>query len=63
TRFARRPATGERPPDDAELLADGIIALAERWLYHNDAPAQNSDPAASNLYQARGSHEALIRGA
>jgi AcrR family transcriptional regulator len=41
-----RDATrGYRPPDDPQLLADGIVALAERWFYHGGDPAMNPDPA------------------
>ena len=36
---------GYRPPAEPQLLADGIVALGERWLYHGGDPAMNPDPA------------------
>lgn len=36
---------GYAPPDDPSVLADGIVALGERWLYHAGDPAMNPDPA------------------
>ena len=34
-----------RPPADPAILADGIVALGERFLYHGGDPAMNPDPA------------------
>jgi AcrR family transcriptional regulator len=34
-----------RPPGSPELLADGIITLAERYLHNGGDPALNPDPA------------------
>lgn len=36
---------GYRPPDEPALLADGIVSIAERFLYHGGDPAANPDPA------------------
>jgi AcrR family transcriptional regulator len=33
-----------RPPDDPELLAEGIVTLGERFLYHGGATEANPDP-------------------
>jgi AcrR family transcriptional regulator len=41
----REAAGGYRPPTDPQVLADGIVALGERWLYHGGDPALNPDPA------------------
>ena len=41
----RAAEQGYAPPDDPDLLADGIVALGERWLYHAGDPAMNPDPA------------------
>lgn len=41
----REAAAGYRPPDAPVLLADGILSLTERWLYHNGDPALNPEPA------------------
>lgn len=43
--IAREAAGGYRAPDDPELIADGILALGERWLYHDGSPELNPDPA------------------
>jgi AcrR family transcriptional regulator len=43
--IAREANAGYQPPDDPYLLADGIVALAERWLYNGGDPALNPDPA------------------
>jgi hypothetical protein len=32
------------PPGDPQLLAAGIVALGERFLYHGGDPALNPDP-------------------
>lgn len=41
----REAAAGNyHPPDDPHLLADGIVSLAERFLYHAGDPAMNPDP-------------------
>jgi AcrR family transcriptional regulator len=41
----RERTYGYNPPADPQLLADGIVALGERWLYHRGDPAMNPDPA------------------
>jgi AcrR family transcriptional regulator len=41
----REMTRGYRPPAEPQLLADGIVALGERWLYHGGDPAMNPDPA------------------
>jgi AcrR family transcriptional regulator len=41
----REQTRGYRPPADPQILADGIVALGERWLYHGGDPAMNPDPA------------------
>jgi AcrR family transcriptional regulator len=41
----REVTRGYRPPTDPQILADGIVALGERWLYHGGDPAMNPDPA------------------
>lgn len=41
----RDATSGYRPPADPQLLADGIVALSERWFYHGGDPAMNPDPA------------------
>jgi AcrR family transcriptional regulator len=41
----REVTRGYRPPADPQILADGIVALGERWLYHGGDPAMNPDPA------------------
>lgn len=33
-----------RPPDDPRVLADGIVSLGERFLYHGGDAALNPDP-------------------
>jgi AcrR family transcriptional regulator len=33
-----------RPPDDPTVLADGIVTLGERFLYHGGATEANPDP-------------------
>lgn len=43
--IAREAQAGYRPPAPPVLLADGILSLAERWLYHHGNPALNPDPA------------------
>lgn len=40
----REAIAGYRPPDEPAVLADGILSLAERWLYHNGDPSLNPDP-------------------
>lgn len=40
----REAEAGYRPPDDPAILADGILSLAERWLYHGGNPDANPDP-------------------
>jgi AcrR family transcriptional regulator len=41
----RESAAGHyRPPDDPQLLADGIVSLGERFLYHAGDPTMNPDP-------------------
>jgi AcrR family transcriptional regulator len=40
-----KTAHGYQPPAEPQLLADGIVALGERWLYHGGDPAMNPDPA------------------
>ena len=42
-------AHGYQPPAEPQLLADGIVALGERWLYHGGDPAMNPDPATARL--------------
>ena len=37
-----------RPPAPPELLADGIITLAERYLHNGGDPALNPDPATAS---------------
>jgi AcrR family transcriptional regulator len=41
----RAAEQGYTPPDDPAVLADGIVAIGERWLYHAGDPAMNPDPA------------------
>jgi AcrR family transcriptional regulator len=41
----REAASGYRPPTQPQVLADGIVALGERWLYNGGDPAMNPDPA------------------
>jgi AcrR family transcriptional regulator len=43
--ITREAKAGYRPPAAPILLADGILSLAERWLYHHGDPALNPDPA------------------
>jgi hypothetical protein len=38
-----------RPPAEPRVLADGIVALGERFLYHNGSPALNPDPATARV--------------
>lgn len=33
------------PPDEPRLLADGVVSLAERFLYHGGDPVMNPDPS------------------
>jgi AcrR family transcriptional regulator len=54
----REVTRGYRPPADPKILADGIVALGERWLYHGGDPAMNPDPAT-----ARQVIELLLRAA
>jgi AcrR family transcriptional regulator len=37
------------PPAETRLLADGIVALGERFLYHGGDPAMNPDPSTARL--------------
>jgi AcrR family transcriptional regulator len=41
-----------RPPAPPELLADGIITLAERYLHNGGDPALNPDPATARTIAA-----------
>jgi AcrR family transcriptional regulator len=38
-----------RAPADPRVLADGIVAMCERFLYHNGAPELNPDPATARV--------------
>ena len=38
-----------RPRPSARVLADGIVSLGERFLYHNGAPSLNPDPATARV--------------
>jgi len=38
-----------RPPAESRKLADGIVALGERFLYHGGDPALNPDPETARL--------------
>lgn len=40
---------GYRPPADPAVLADGIIAVGERFLYHSGDVAMNPDPATAQV--------------
>jgi AcrR family transcriptional regulator len=42
---AQESAGDYDPPVAPELLADGIVTLGERFLYHGGDPARNPDPA------------------
>lgn len=33
-----------RPPEEPQLLAEGMVALGERFFYHGGDPAANPDP-------------------
>jgi AcrR family transcriptional regulator len=48
-RIEREAERGYRPPADAHVLADGIVALGERFLYHGGNPALNPDPATARV--------------
>jgi hypothetical protein len=48
-RIEREAQRGYRPPADPRVLADGIVALGERFLYHNGNPALNPDPATARV--------------
>ena len=37
------------PPAPPSVLADGIVALGERFLYHGGNPEFNPDPATATL--------------
>jgi AcrR family transcriptional regulator len=37
------------PPAEPRVLADGIVALGERFLYHNGSPSLNPDPATARV--------------
>ena len=41
---AERAAGHYRPPAPVSVLADGIVSLGERFLYHGGEPALNPDP-------------------
>jgi AcrR family transcriptional regulator len=45
----RETARGYRPPADPVLLADGIVSMGERFLYHGGNPELNPDPATARL--------------
>jgi AcrR family transcriptional regulator len=38
-----------RPPADPAVLADGIVAVGERFLYHSGDAAMNPDPATAQV--------------
>jgi AcrR family transcriptional regulator len=40
---------GYRPPADPGMLADAMVSLGERFLYHNGDPGMNPDPANAQL--------------
>jgi AcrR family transcriptional regulator len=40
---------GYRPPADPRVLADGVVALGERFLYHNGSPTLNPDPSTARV--------------
>ncbi len=34
-----------RPPDDSRILAEGVVSIGERFLYHSGEQAMSPDPA------------------